>query len=387
MRLVFGLLLLLHAALHLIGFSRAFGLADMPTPLAELRALQPAGMLWLAAAMVMAVAAVLVVLRNDSWLIAGAPALVLSQSLIFAFWADAKTGSFANAILLAGIAVGWAGHHFAEATERAVRAILNGVPAKRAALVQRSELAHLPLPVERWLLRAGVVGRPRVRTVHLRQRGQLRAKLDQSFLPAEAEQRFTIDSPGFVWSVRATMMHVVPILGRDTLRHGRGHMEITAAGILSLVNAQSEAIDQGTLLRFLAEIVWFPSAALAPYIQWRAIDQRSAEATLTYQRVVVTAVFSFDAEGRFARLQARRYLGEGRDTRLETWVVRARQWERWHGVEIPSEGVVSWKLDHGTFDYYRWEVTELEHDPDETVMGSSNAPVAAAGPSLLPAAH
>ena len=386
MRIAFGLLLILHAALHLIGFSRAFGLTDAPMPLADLWEVHPAGVLWLVAALAMATAGVLMAIRNDNWLIAAAPALVLSQALIFAFWTDAKMGSFVNAILLAGLAIGWAEHHFDEATEREVRALLAEVPARRADLVQASELAHLPLPVARWLQRAGVVGRPRVRTVALRQRGRLRAGLDQPFLPAEARQVFTIDTPGFVWNVRATMKHVLPVLGRDTLHHGRGHMRITGAGMVTLVDAQSEAIDQGTLLRYLAEIVWFPSAALSLYIQWRAVDALTAEATLTYRRTVVTARFSFDAEGRFASLRARRYLGEGRDMRLETWVVRAKQWERWDGVEVPSEGVVSWKLAHGTFDYYRWEVTELEHDPEPLPAPRPSA-VSTVNASLLPTSN
>ena len=123
MRFAFGLLLLLHAALHLIGFSRAFGLSDSPMPLTDLWEARPIGALWLVTALAVATAGVLVMLRDGNWLIAAAPALVLSQALIFAFWADAKTGTFVNALLLVGIALGWAEQHFDEATERSTRVL------------------------------------------------------------------------------------------------------------------------------------------------------------------------------------------------------------------------------------------------------------------------
>jgi Family of unknown function (DUF6544) len=68
-----------------------------------------------------------------------------------------------------------------------------------------------------------------------------------------------------------------------------------------------QAIDQGAELRFLAEIVWLPSAALSPYVEWEAIDVTSAKATMRHRGVPVSAVFYFDERGRFSRLTADRY--------------------------------------------------------------------------------
>ena len=76
--------------------------------------------------------------------------------------------------------------------------------------------------MRRWLEVSGTVGRPRATTVRLKQRGELRIGPDKPWMPVAAEQYFSVDPPGFVWSVKARMMGVLPIAGRDRLRGATG---------------------------------------------------------------------------------------------------------------------------------------------------------------------
>lgn len=62
------------------------------------------------------------------------------------------------------------------------------------------------------------MGKPRARTVWLEQRGKLRPSATGPYLPAKATQYFTLDEPGFVWMVDASMFGI-PLVGRDTLEH------------------------------------------------------------------------------------------------------------------------------------------------------------------------
>jgi hypothetical protein len=176
-------------------------------------------------------------------------------------------------------------------------------------------------------------------------------------MPAEARQYFTVDEPGFVWTVDVTMMRVVPVVGRDTYIRGRGRMFIKAGGLITVADGTGPTFDQGTALRFLGEIIWFPSAAIAPYISWKPLDDRRAEATLTVRDVTASAVFEFDERGRFVGLTGRRYYG-GRS--LETWVIPVTDWKTIRGIEIPVRGGAVWKLAAGDFDYYQWEILDVE---------------------------
>jgi hypothetical protein len=226
-------------------------------------------------------------------------------------------------------------------------------------MVTAADVAALPSPVSRWLWRAGVVGRPRVRTARLRQRGELRSGLDQPFAPASAEQYVTVDPPGFVWTVRLTMKGL-PVRGRDAYLEGHGRMLITVGGLVPIVDARGAAIDQGSLLRFLGEMVWYPSAALAPYLRWHPVDDRTAEVTMSHRGVTASGRLTIDDAGRVVRFDARRYLGTGVDARLEDWTVPMTAWARFDGVEVPVRGSVTWELASGPFEYYRWELISLD---------------------------
>lgn len=336
MRFAIAALLIVHGLLHLIGIFR------------------PARAAWVAAAAVLIIAGVLKALDRQAWWIAGALGLLLSQTLIILQWTDAKFGTIVNVFVALFVLVGFATARFHRESERQVRALLERVSKEPPSIVTQEELAPLPPPVRRWLEVAGVVGKPRARTVRLEQRGRLRPSATGPYLPARATQYFTLDEPGFVWMVDASMFGV-PLVGRDTLRDGRGHMFIKAAGLVTVADGTGEKFDQGTVLRFLAELCWIPSAALAPWVRWEPIDERSARATLS----AVSAVFKFDEQGRLSELSARRYFnGET----LEDWLIPITSWKRFEGIEVPNAGGAQWKLATGAFDYFQWEVVDLKNN-------------------------
>jgi hypothetical protein len=351
MRAAIAGLAIVHGLIHLIGVMRGVD----ATPSLRVTA-------WLVACLLLLAGGGLLIARVSAGWVVLAAGVVVSQVLIVGDWSEARAGTAANLILLVAIAVAWADARFQRTTAAAIETLLTRVSAEPGALVGAEEVAALPPPVARWLTASGVVDRPRVRTVHLHQRGQLRTAPDQPFMPAEAEQVFTTAEPGFVWAVRVTMASLVPVAGRDQYLGGRGRMSIRAASLIPLVSADGAEIDQGTLLRFLGEIVWFPSAALAPYIRWDAVDEQTARATMIYRGVTASALFTFDAAGRMVHLTARRYQGGGPGARLEDWSVIAHAWTRMGGVVVPSKGTVSWRTSGRDFDYYRWEITGIEYD-------------------------
>jgi hypothetical protein len=361
MRIVLVVVLVGHGLLNLLGFVKQWGLASLPQLRGDtLLALRGVGVLWALACLALLGAAVMVALDRERWWIPAAAGIVLSQLLIVNAWSDARAGTIVNLLLVLPVVVAAAQARFHRGTDDAVLRLLASVPAGTPAPVTAAELQPLPPPVRRWLETSGVVGRDRARVVRLEQRGWLRTAPDQAWMPARARQHFTVDEPGFVWSVDVVMKRLLPVVGRDTYQSGHGRMLIKAGGLVTVADASGPKVDQGTLLRYLGEIVWFPSAALAPYIRWEAVDASSARATMTHAGVSASALFTFDGDGRMVRMTAQRYLGAGADARLQRWEAPARAWRRMDGILIPVEGSVIWKLASGDFDYYRWEITQLE---------------------------
>lgn len=73
-------------------------------------------------------------------------------------------------------------------------------------------------------------------------------------------------------------------------------------------------------------------------------------------------MFAFDDQDRFVTLTAKRYL-DGKS--LETWVIPATAWRSVRGIEMPVRGNATWKLKDGDFDYFQWEILDVEPNVPE----------------------
>jgi hypothetical protein len=385
-RYVVAAALLLHGLIHALGFLVAFRLASLPlvqlTPfwLPAATWTRPVGILWLLAGCGFVASAVALALDRTGWWWFGCLALPLSQLLIGLAWQDASAGTWLNVLLTLPLALGAAHTAFERDTRQVIAALQSGLPGSSSGPVQADEVERLPAPVARWLSTAGVVGRERPRSVWLQQTARLRTEPDGAWMPCTAEQQFRIDRPGFVWSVRARMLGILPIDGRDSYLDGHGRMLIKALSLWTVVDAADARVDQGTLLRYLGELVWFPAAALEPYIQWQALDAARARATMSYAGITATATFEFAQDGRVTRVSAERYMGGGSDAVLRPWTIPLRAWQRLDGIVVPVEGDVTWQLESGPFNYYNFRVTALRYESGAQHEESTKAPVARLAP-------
>lgn len=358
MRYLFSILLIAHGLIHWMGFLKAFRYAEisqLTQPISK-----PAGLFWLITSFLWLVAALLIILHKDFWWMVAAPALILSQWLILSSWQDAKYGTIANVlVLIAGIfAFGQWSYNRLISIE-----IESFLPTKtQARIVTGDQLSTLPAVVQNWLKRSNVVGKEAANFVHLNQKGQMKTKPDGNWLPFKAEQYFTVEKPGFIWTADIQAAPMIHIVGRDKYEHGKGNMLIKIQSLFPIANATGPEIDQGSMLRYLAEIGWFPSAALNNYIQWDAVDSTSAKATMQYGAITASGIFRFNKEGDLLSFEAKRYYDRKEGATLEDWWIENKTWKEMQGIRIPIQSEVTWKLKNGDFNWLKLEITAIEYD-------------------------
>ncbi len=90
-------------------------------------------------------------------------------------------------------------------------------------------------------------------------------------MPFHADQYYTIAPTAFLWRVSATAPPGIFIRGADSLRNGRGSMQMMPLALFKVVDASGPSLDQDSALRYLQETVWFPFAALSDAITWESI--------------------------------------------------------------------------------------------------------------------
>ena len=219
----------------------------------------------------------------------------------------------------------------------------------------------LPEPVRQHLRYAIPTGAPAIRTVRMRHTGEMRLKPGARWFPVTGEQYFSAGAPGFVWNGIMRLAPLLSVNARDCLLAGHGNMLVKFGAAIPMADARGPQIDQASRLRWLAELTWFPYGFVSEAVQWEAIDERSARATLLKDGPPVSAIFEIDDEGRFVRISANRYrdLGGGKQE-LTPWTGSYGEYRQFDGFRVPSSIEVAWQLDAGEFTCIRFRITDIE---------------------------
>jgi hypothetical protein len=106
---------------------------------------------------------------------------------------------------------------------------------------------------------------------------------------------------------------------RDMTVAGEGSMRVLLDDTVTLADARGPDLDQGSPLRLLAEMPWYPTALFdARTVTWYAIDGDHACATLRLGKLQVSGIFEFGSDGLPVRMTAKRFKDKGSGRQLAT---------------------------------------------------------------------
>jgi hypothetical protein len=217
--------------------------------------------------------------------------------------------------------------------------------AQYATELRFDELNNLPAPVARYLKQALPAAMP-IRLARFSQVGSLRTDVrSDRWMPFEARYLVAPSSIGFLWDARVTVAPLLHVRVRDALIEGRGSGRVSLLSAFTVAaNGGTREINSGSLHRFLAEAVWYPTALLpSPWLHWEAIDSNKALATLTHSDVTVSLEFRFAESGEVTAIYTPDRWGsfDGGYKQLP-WEGHFSKYEHSSGMLVPTEGEVGW---------------------------------------------
>lgn len=362
MKYAFALLLSIHGLIHVMGFVSAFFSTSIEKQVLGIS--KPIGSIWLITFILFAVSAIQF-LGKKKWFYIAFIAVLISQILIIITWNDSKFGTVANVIIFLVSMSAFGSCRFQKMVEHETNDLLEKIAPKKSKLIVKSDIDHLPFIVQRWLLNSGIIDIERIISVRLKQSGKMKTSPKSKWLSFNAEQYFDVSDPSFIWSAQVDYLAVTSLLGRDKFLDGKGDMLIKIAGLIPIVNvAQNERINSASMLRYMAEMVWFPSAALSDYITWEAIDEHKAKATFTYNEKSVSGVFEFSEDGNIVSFEAQRFYNSNNQNTLETWFILTEGHQDFEGFRIPTKCKVIWKLKEGDFHWLNFSISDVTYNLD-----------------------
>ena len=239
---------------------------------------------------------------------------------------------------------------------------MNTPDSNQPRLVTSDMLTALPEPAQRYLNYTGVVGQPWINTVRITYSGVFRMAADKPWMPIKAEQFYTTNPPGFHWKARFKMFGLWMVSGSDTYKAGHGHMFGKVAGLYTIFDARGPELAQGTMMRYLNEMTWFPIALLSDYVTWQAVDDHSFDVTFTDCGQSVTARFIIDDQGRLTNFITKRYRENKGSYTLDTWTTPMTEYGERAGLNLPIRGQAVWKLPTGDLPYADFTLSMIEYN-------------------------
>ena len=274
-----------------------------------------------------------------------------------------------GAVIAASVVAVWFGERtwkrasdavFAQVVTRAESAPRTG----QATTFAPQSLDSLPPPVARYFRTVLIPSMRMVRMAYIDHAGDFALK-PNAWQPFTSRQVYSTAPRAFVWDASIRMAPLVPIRVRDAYREGRGSMLGAIGGTVTMVDqAGTPALARGALLRFLAEAAWLPTALLpSEGVQWTAIDDSTAKATITDTGITVSMDVHFAPTGEIARITAQRERDVNGTSVLTPWVGEySHELLAVSGMKIPVSATVKWMLPEGEHAYWRGKVVGVRFE-------------------------
>jgi hypothetical protein len=254
--------------------------------------------------------------------------------------------------------------------EKSTQALLEKLEATRTppttGRYQKTQLDGLPIPVQRYFQTVLTEGQAIVTAVSVSHQGSFNMSEDgEQWKPFTSQQRVITQRPGFVWDASVMMLPGVPVRVHDAYVAGEGLLHPAILGLLTLVKFHGSGdIAQGELMRFVAETPWYPTALLpSQNVRWEAVNDRSANVTMTDGILSITLRFRFNDQGLIeSGLAQARGRTIGKTIEMTPWEGRWSNYADHSGMRVPMTGEVAWLTPQGRKPYWRGSVQSLTYE-------------------------
>lgn len=361
MRTALIALLIVHGAIHLMGFAKAFRLAEV-TSLHQAIS-RPLGALWLAATLVFLASAALVVFAPRQWWIVAVPAVVLSQILIVTSWSDAKFGTVANLVVLVALAPSLLDLRPSSFRSLYRQEVARGLARGTfTAPVTEADLSKLPPQLRTYLRRVGVVGKPRVHDFRAAWRAQMKSKPGGAWMSARVEQHSFFDEPTRIFLMEASL-YGIPFTALHRYVGPAATMQVRVASLVDIVDARGPEMNQSeTVTLFNDMCLLAPATLVDANVTWQEVDEHTVRGVFTNAGNTISAELSFDGQGDLVSFVSHdRYLSaDGKTYERFPWSTPVRDYRDFGGLRLAAHGEAVWRQPDGDFVYGRFELEQLE---------------------------
>lgn len=358
MKNLFAFVVLVHGLIHLMGFAKAFGYGNITQLTKDIS--KPMGIVWLAGAVLFTVAVVMLIAKKESWPIVAIVAVIISQILIISSWQDARFGTIANVIIIIAAILTLTTQHFESQFKEDVSMNLQRSNALQMDLLTEDDIQSLPVPVQKYMRYAKVVGTPKVKNVKIKFEGEMRGR-DKDWFKFSTVQYNFFDQPTRLFFMKAQMFGIT-VPGYHKYEKESATMDIRLFGLITVAQAKGPLMNKAeTVTVFNDMCMMVPATLIDKRIEWEAIDSTSAKAVFTNGPNKISATLYFNETGQLVNfISDDRY--DINDMKQYRFSTPMKDYQSFGGINVPGYGEAIWHYPEGEFVYGKFLVSNIVYN-------------------------
>lgn len=216
------------------------------------------------------------------------------------------------------------------------------------------DVIFLPTPVQRYFKYCGYIGKPKMSYINIYyQDVEFLFGKNKSALQIDYTQYNFANEPNRIAYIDSSM-YGIPFEGLDTYLNGYGSMKGELAKLFTLFDQKGKVMDQSSLVTYLSEILFIPSAALQDFVTWEAIDDLHAKATISYWGISVDGIFSFKENGEMVSFVTddRGAVETNGSSEIVKWTVVCDKYIEVNNIKKPTVFKAIWNYSEGDLIYF-----------------------------------
>ncbi len=360
LKTIFTIIIILHGLIHLLGFVKAYGYADISALSRDIS--KPVGIIWFIAAVLFVITAVLFMRKSDIWVYFGIVSVVVSQAMMFIYWQDAKFGTIVNVLMLIVIFFGFFHLNFKSKYKEEVAAALAQSLDIPPSILTEDDIKHLPALVQKYLHYTHAVGKPKIHNFKTTMSGKIRSYEAKDWTPLTSEQYNFIPSTKRLFFLDATK-NMLPVAGLHSFKDGSAFMDIRLLSMYKVQYMEGKEMDISETVTFFNDLCCMAPAALTDErIRWMATEGNKVNATFTSNGITISAWLHFNEKGELINFvsEDRYAANQGGTTSQLRWSTPLRDYKEIHGYRLASYAEAIYTYPDGDFTYATFTIKDVK---------------------------
>lgn len=364
LKIFFLIVVFLHGLIHLLGFLKAFQLAEINQLTQHIS--KPMGILWLITVILFLTAAIQLISNHNLWWITGLAAVILSQVLIILFWQDAKFGTIPNVIILIALILA-AANYFLE--REFISAVDNNFKHNNEVtneILSEADIQHLPSIVQKYIRYTGSVGKEKVYNFKAEFSGGIRSNPDEEYMQLKSVQYNFMKKPARLFYIEAKKKGI-PAVGIHIYQNEKAIFKIKLLSLFTVVDASGEKMDQGETVTVFNDMCFMaPATLIDNRITWESIDDLTVKAFFTNGKIKISAILYFNEKGELINFVSNdRYETDGKNYKNYPWSTPVKSYVDINGYRLPASADLIYSKPDGEFTYGQFQLNDIKYNCSE----------------------